>query len=163
MDKNDAAARIKKMMDIIYDEAHDNARKIREQTKGNCHIQKAKIANQGKNKVEITYQNNLKNYILQKHIEKSTKLNASRLSKMAARQDVAMKVKEDAKQQLKKKLGNKDQYKEILKKQIIQGLIKMMEKEVQIRCKEADLNLVEAVLSDATKDFSALIKKGMWS
>lgn len=35
----------------------------------------------------------------------------------------------------------------------------MMEREVQIRCREDDLKIVESLLTEAGQEFSALIKK----
>lgn len=50
-------------------------------------------------------------------------------------------------------------YKEYLKKVMIQSFVKLMEHEVVIKCLERDVKLIESVISDAKKEFQALIKK----
>lgn len=132
MDKSFADARIQKMKDIIYDEAADRARKIREQTASQFSIEKSKILNQQKDKLIADYKLKLENYSLQRRMwvkptiivyllsERSTKINGARLAKMAERQKVSLKVKEDAKEALKKKLQNQELYKGLMKKMIVQ-------------------------------------------
>ena len=41
---------------------------------------------------------------------------------------------------------------------ILQGMIKLMESEVYLRCKAADVRLVEGLLSDVSEDFSKFLK-----
>jgi len=68
MDKQFADARIKKMRDIIYDEAADKARKIKEQTASQFNIEKNKILNQQKDKLIAEYKVKLENYSLQRRM-----------------------------------------------------------------------------------------------
>ena len=44
---------------------------------------------------------------------------------------------------------NQDEYKELLKSLICQSLIKMMEGEVLLTCRQSDVDLVNEVLEDA--------------
>ena len=48
-------------------------------------------------------------------------------------------LKKDFNEQMKQ---NKNAYKELLKKLMIQGLIKMMEASIVIRCREADKEMI---------------------
>lgn len=63
-----ARERIKKMIDIIYDEAHDKARKIKEQTTHQYNIEKNKILNQQKDKIIQDYKNKLEQYSVQRRM-----------------------------------------------------------------------------------------------
>lgn len=65
-DPEGAKKRIEKMIDIIYDEANDKARKTREQTAHQYNIEKNKILNQQKDKVIQEYKNKLENYSVQR-------------------------------------------------------------------------------------------------
>lgn len=159
MDRSLADSRIRKMKEIILEEAHDKAKKVREQTASQFNIEKNKILNQQKDKVNQEYKNKLEQYSVQKKIEKSTKQNAIRINKMNARQDVILKIKDDSKDSLKQRVqGDKNHYKGMLKKLIVQGLIKMMEKSILIRCRSEDNDVVSSVLSEAATEFSKLIK-----
>ena len=50
-------------------------------------------------------------------------------------------------------------YKELLKDCILQGLIKLMEPEVMIKCRKSDESLVKSVMSQAGDEYKALMKK----
>ncbi len=54
---------------------------------------------------------------------------------------------------------NKDEYKTLLKDVILQGLIKLMEAEVCLKCRKSDEELVKSVMNDAAKEYKALMKK----
>ena len=68
MNSDGAKDRIKKMIDIIYDEANDKARKTREQTSHQYNIEKNKILNQQKDKVIQEYKNKLENYSVKRRM-----------------------------------------------------------------------------------------------
>jgi V-type H+-transporting ATPase subunit E len=159
MNPDTARERIQKMKDIIYEEAQDRAKKLREQGAQQYNIEKNKELNQGKDKAIQEYKLKLEQHSVQKRIERSARVGASRLKKMQAKQEAIERVKDEARQVLEKKLENQNVYKDFLKKMIIQGLISLMEKEVAIRCRPQDDQLVEAVMDDAAREFSELLKK----
>lgn len=66
MDALSADSRIKRMKEIIHKEAEDKARKIRDQTASQFEIEKNKIFNQEKDKVNKEYKNKLEQYSVQK-------------------------------------------------------------------------------------------------
>lgn len=159
MNPDVARERIQKMKDIIYEEAQDRAKKLREQGAQQYNIEKNKELNQGKDKVIQEYKVKLEQHSVQKRIERSAKVGASRLKKMQAKQEAIEKVKDEARKTLEKRLQDQNTYKEFLKKMIIQGLIRLMEKDVAVRCRPQDTTLVESILEDASRDFSEHIKK----
>lgn len=159
MNPDVARERIQKMKDIIYEEAQDRAKKLREQGAQQYNIEKNKELNQGKDKVIQEYKVKLEQHSVQKRIERSAKVGASRLKKMQAKQEAIEKVKDEARKTLEKRLQDQNTYKEFLKKMIIQGLIRLMEKDVAVRCRPQDTTLVESILEDAGRDFSEHIKK----
>merc|ERR1712194_172660 len=87
-------------------------------------------------------------------IAKSLAINKQRLEKIKARQDVMTKITADATVQLEKE----DQNKSFVSKLITQGLLMLLETEVQIRCREADAKIVESCLSGAADEYSKTIK-----
>jgi V-type H+-transporting ATPase subunit E len=159
MNPDTARERIQKMKDIIYEEAQDRAKKLREQGAQQYNIEKNKELNQGKDKAIQEYKIKLEQHSVQKRIERSARVGASRLKKMQAKQEAIEKVKDEARQVLEKKLQDQNTYKDFLKKMIMQGLIRLMEKEVSIRCRPQDTTLVESILEDAAREFSEHIRK----
>ena len=59
-------------------------------------------------------------------------------------------------------MGNDDQYRKLMKKLIVEGMIKMLEPIIYVRCLSRDTQLVESILSEAKSEFkSLLMKEGM--
>jgi len=78
---------------------------------------------------------------------------------MQARQDTILRVKEDCKEALLKRLKDQNVYKALLRQLIVQGLVRLMERDVGVRCKPSDFDAVGSVIDDASKDFTDLIKR----
>jgi len=68
MNPDTARERIQKMKDIIYEEAQDRAKKLREQGAQQYNIEKNKELNQGKDKVIQEYKVKLEQYSVQKRM-----------------------------------------------------------------------------------------------
>jgi len=160
MDAQQAQHRIKSMIDLIKKEAEEKAEMIKTNAEAQFNIEKNKILNQQKDKLVQQYRLKLEQYVVQKRIQRSTKINSARLEKMNARNVVSLKIRDETQQQLIE-LFNKDRniYKDLVKKMICQGLIKLMEKEVQIRCRKEDVEYIEPILGEAGQMFKDIIKK----
>ena len=53
--------------------------------------------------------------------------------------------------------ADEDSYKQLLKDLLLQGLIKLMESTVVIRCREQDVPLIEDVMDDAISEYKQMI------
>jgi len=160
MDNSQAQKRIKSMIDLIKQEAEDKASQIRKDAESTFNSEKEKFFNSQINKIKEQYRLKLEQYVVQKRIQRSKIINAARLQKMNARHEVTMKIKEDAKQQLIQKLSSDKQlYKELLKKMIVQGMIKLMEKELQVRSRKEDHAHIEPILEECAQMFKDIVKK----
>ena len=71
-------------------------------------------------------------------IFKSRKINDCRMQEMKVRFDMIEKIQEEAKKKLLKQAQDPKQYKELLKQLISQGLIKMVEEKIDVRCLRSD-------------------------
>eukprot|EP01016_Furgasonia_blochmanni_P045148 TRINITY_DN632_c0_g1_i4.p1 TRINITY_DN632_c0_g1~~TRINITY_DN632_c0_g1_i4.p1 ORF type:complete len:295 (-),score=107.72 TRINITY_DN632_c0_g1_i4:114-998(-) len=151
--------RIKKMEKLIKDEAEEKARTIRENAEQQYNIEKNKIINQMKEKVLQEFREKLENYSVQKRIERSSKINNSRIKKMEQRFAVINKVREEAATKLRSQLSDPSIHKPLMKKLIIQGLIKLMEEEVLLKCRKEDTAIVESVLEEAEREFTDLCRR----
>ena len=59
----------------------------------------------------------------------------------------------------KQDLKNEDTAKSFVTNLITQGLLMLLETNVQVRCREQDVNMVEKCLGEAAKQYTAVIKK----
>ena len=66
------------------------------------------------------------------------------------------KVQEEANHHLKQQISSPQTYKPVLKKLIHQGLIKMLEENVEIRCLKSDENIVSEVIAECEDDFNQI-------
>jgi len=81
---------------------------------------------------------------------------------MEARNHALMKTFSDAQFQVyKKTIENPEFYKSLMKKFILQGLIKLFERRVKVICLEKDVHLIEAISKDCIREFKELVKKEM--
>merc|ERR1712178_86194 len=92
-------------------------------------------------------------------IAKSTAINRSRLEKIKCRQETLAKMADEAKAALKQQLTNQAASKQFITKLIVQGLLMLLEDEVQVVCKASDDALVASCLGDAAQQYSQVIQK----
>ncbi len=87
-------------------------------------------------------------------IFKSRKTNECRMSEMKVRFDMIEKIEEETKTKLKSQRADKNGYKALLKQLIKQGLIKLLEEDVEIRCLKEDEPLVREVMGVCEREFN---------
>lgn len=92
----------------------------------------------------------------------STEMNAARLQVLKARDGVLREVYEEAGKQLTK-LANDDpeRYSELVKDAIFQGLVKLGDNEVLVRCRKKDLKTVEGMLPDISDSYTSKTGKSL--
>jgi len=149
-----AQGQIEQMISFILSEADDKAAEIQKKGEEEFSIEVHRIITDQKEKIRTGYERRSKQIETQYAIAKSTAVNQQRLEKVKARQAVINQIQEDCKGTLAKEGQNKG----FLTKCIVQGLLMMLETEVQIRCRASDVKLVESVLSDASAEYNKLIK-----
>jgi len=96
---------------------------------------------------------------LQRKIQHSNLANASRLSILKARDDYVQSLKEEARKQLTILTQDRSKYPTILANLIAQGLFLLMEKEVTVRCRRKDYDLVQQLIPDAMNRYKQELKQ----
>eukprot|EP00928_Gymnodinium_smaydae_P059493 TRINITY_DN4284_c0_g2_i1.p2 TRINITY_DN4284_c0_g2~~TRINITY_DN4284_c0_g2_i1.p2 ORF type:complete len:229 (-),score=96.52 TRINITY_DN4284_c0_g2_i1:144-830(-) len=149
---------IAQMTQFILSEAKDKAEEITTKALQEFNVEKLRLANQMKEKIKQEYERKVKQIDTQKAIARSTAINKSRLEKIKTRQDVIGKISDDSKQRLVEELKNQGKAKTFVTKLIVQGLLMLLEDEVQVRCRAADNALVEGCLQEAAAEYSKVLK-----
>jgi V-type H+-transporting ATPase subunit E len=86
-------------------------------------------------------------------------MNSIRLERLKVKIDCVNSVFEEARIHLLEKIKNKpEEYKNVMKNLIIQGLIKLLEDEVNIICKKEDYDLVCSIVNQAKEEFLIKLK-----
>jgi len=77
------------------------------------------------------------------------KINASRLEKMKKRNECMENLKKQTTARLQAQFSSEDeQYLETLKNLIVQGMIKLLEKDVELMVRESEVGVVEGLLNE---------------
>ena len=94
------------------------------------------------------------------NIARSKKINASRLSKMKERNECLLQIKEKLKYKLQQHMTeNKEQYFKTVKDLILQGMIKLIEPSLQIKCRREDVDDIKYMLEDLQEDYHKFMKE----
>jgi len=146
----DVAKQIKHRMAFIEQEANEKAEEIDAKAEEEFNIEKGRLVQQQRIKIMEYYERKEKQVELQKKIQQSNMLNAARLKVLKAREDHVGTVLDEAKKRLVEITKDQGKYKGMMQGLITQGLLQLLEMNVLLRCRQADLALVESVVAPAT-------------
>merc|ERR1719188_2435741 len=149
---------ILQMTQFILNEAKDKAEEISAKALQEFSVEKLKVVNSGKDKIRQEYDRKAKQIETQSAIARSTAINRSRLEKIKARQDVISQIAGDTKVSLQKELQDEAKSRDFITKLIVQGLLMLLEDEVEVRCRACDDQLVAKCLENAAKDYTKVLQ-----
>jgi len=92
---------------------------------------------------------------LRGHSAYSNELNAARLALLKAQDEHLQAIFAEAAAKVDTATKDKAAYKSLCEKLLLQGLLSLVEPEVTLRCREADVAVVESVIAPASKSFTA--------
>merc|ERR1712176_1285071 len=157
-DANAAEQQITQMISFILSEAKDKQDDILKKGEEEFQIEVHRVVTEEKEKIRQKYEKKVKQIETKYAIDKSMAINKQRLEKIKARQEVMGKIQEDVKQNLASQMKSDAAAKPFVTKLIVQGLLMLLEPEVEIRCRQNDVKLVESVLADAAAQYSKIIQ-----
>jgi V-type H+-transporting ATPase subunit E len=158
MEDAEAQKQIQQMVNFILNEAKDKAEEIEAKALEDFNIEKLKLVQQMKDKIRQEHVRKSKQVETQRAIARSTAINQSRLQKIAARNDMLGKVKDDVSGSLGAVTRNEAQYKKLLTDLIVQGLLLIIEEDVSVRVREVDARVAGSCLDAAAAKYSEIIK-----
>lgn len=121
-------------------------------------IQKNQYVDEEKKKISEDFKNKLANEEVRLKIEKSKQQNTARIDRMRKVNEYVETLRTNMKKQVREKLANDPAaYKTLLKDLLIQGLIKLMEGQIFIRCREADVSIIESIQAEAIEEYRKLV------
>mmetsp|Transcript_50340 Transcript_50340/g.155617 ORF Transcript_50340/g.155617 Transcript_50340/m.155617 type:complete len:233 (-) Transcript_50340:162-860(-) len=150
---------IVQMAQFILNEAKDKAEEISAKALQEFSVEKLKVVNQTKEKIEQEYARKTKQIETKQAIARSTAINRSRLEKIKGRQDVISKIADETKSSLVQELKSEANMKAFITKLIVQGMLMLLEDEVQVRCRSCDEAVVKTCLEPAMEEYSKVIQK----
>ncbi|KAK1351517.1 Archaeal/vacuolar-type H+-ATPase subunit E [Heracleum sosnowskyi] len=158
MNDADVSKQIQQMVRFIRQEAEEKANEISVSAEEEFNIEKLQLFEAEKKKIKQDYERKLKQVDIRKKIEYSTQLNASRIKVLQAQDDIVNALKDATSKELLRASQDKNGYKKLLKGLIVQSLLRLKEPAVLLRCREADVSVVESVLEEAKREYAEKAK-----
>lgn len=154
MNDADVSKQIQQMVRFIRQEAEEKANEIAVSAEEEFNVEKLQLVKIEKDKIKQEYERKEKQVEVRKKIEYSMQLNASRLKVLQAQDDLVAAMRESAAQELLAVSEDHRFYKHLLKDLIVQGLLRLKEPAVILRCRKADHWLVQSILEEAREEYA---------
>ncbi|KAL2619891.1 hypothetical protein R1flu_000096 [Riccia fluitans] len=155
MDDSMVSNQVTQMVQFIRQEAEEKANEIAASAEEEFNIEKLQLVEAEKKKIRSDFEKKEKQVEVRKKIEYSTQLNASRLKVLQAQDDLVRSMKAEAEKGLASVSEDGDAYSQLLKALVVQGLYRLKEPSVQLRCRQQDLSVVQSILEDAKAEYVA--------
>ena len=159
MSADDTKKRINQMCEFIIQEAQEKANEINVKTQEECELDRQVLVQEGRMKVQEEYAKKEKDLQVQQRIAQSAEIGRQTKRRMVARDDLLNKLYQLAKERLAQlSVNEKDKYTEVLRDLILQGLIKIEEPDIVVRCRKVDLELVRSIIPEVREKYIKMMK-----
>jgi len=151
---------LKSMVEFIKAHGNDRVTEIENQMKNEYTIELEKFISAEKERVVQEFKNKIQQEEIKMRIQKSAEQNKERIQRMRTVNTLIEDMFRQAKKKLMERVVNdKSTYKTLLKNLLLQGLIKLMEPEVGVRCRKSDEQVVQSVIDEAVDEYKAMMQK----
>jgi V-type H+-transporting ATPase subunit E len=154
---NQAAKQTDSMVNFILSEAKHKAEEINALSTQAFAVEKEKLLSEMKKKIRREYDAKAKKVDSQRAISRSRVVNESRLAKVAERAKYLDQVEGDVREKLLKVTQESRGYGQLLTDLIVQGAITLLEPEIKVRCRQADMTIAKGVLKQAEGEFAKAV------
>ena len=121
---------------------------------------RGRMVHNAKLKLQGQFKQKRKDLENQERITRSNQIGACNVRKMVDREDIIVGIKEACKAKIAKAVAaDPKAYKKLLQQLLVQGMLRLNETKIEVRCRKADRKVVEAVMASASAEYAALIKK----
>lgn len=160
MDAREAMQCNEALLKFINRTGQDKINTISKQGQEEFNSQRASYIRDEQERIVSDYKTRLAQDEIKLKIQRSANENAARIQKMKTVNALIEKLYKEAKtKMIAKQQHDQAQYRELLKNLIVQGLIKLMEAEVHVRCRKSDLHLVNEIHEEAAEEYKKLMKR----
>jgi len=158
MQAADADRQITQMIEFLKQEAREKAEEIYVKTEAEFNAKKLGQIVKARGELKEEYAQKRKDVAAKKRIARSRLINSARFEQMRERDQILKELK----QQIFSKLvevASHFKYPEFVQALLVQGLLTILEKNVEVRCREIDQAVVKKVLPAAVQEFKQIVKQ----
>lgn len=155
---SNSSKQINQMVNFILQEADEKANEIRIKTEHDFNLEKQILIHNAKVRIVEDMAKKDKQRKIEDRIAQSAAIGAKKTKAMDFREGLLKDLINSAKSKIKNVSSNKAGYQELLKKLIIQAMIKIDETNIEIQCRQVDLSLVQQVAGPAIAEYIQMLK-----
>ena len=145
---------MERMRDFIRVKGIERVEQIKREMETEFTIQCEKMVQEKKKAIQSKIDLDLKIAERNLIIAKSKILLKKRLDVMQLRYELMENMRFEAGVQMAEHLEkNREEYALLLKKLLVQGLIKLLESKVTLRCRKSDFDILTSIIEEAVKDY----------
>ncbi|XP_049580203.1 V-type proton ATPase subunit E 1a isoform X3 [Syngnathus scovelli] len=147
------------MMAFIEQEANEKVEEIDARAEEEFNIEKGRLVQTQRVKIMEYYEKKEKQIEQHKKIQMSNLMNQARLKVLKARDDMIADMLFEARQQLAAIAQDSARYSTLLEGLVLQGFYQLLEEKVIIRCRQQDVEMVQAAVNKSIPIFKESVKK----
>lgn len=153
-----SSAILDSMIKFIQAHGDERVNEIKRQAANDFTVGKEKTIEAEKKRLTEQFAKDLASAEINFKIEKSGQQNQQRIQRMRMINELVEGLQNDAKIKMHEKMTRDTAaYKTLLKQLLIQGLIRLIEADVTLRCRKSDVAHVEAIIDDSIKEYKKLM------
>ncbi|XP_075998149.1 V-type proton ATPase subunit E 1-like [Genypterus blacodes] len=154
----DVQKQIKHMMAFIEQEANEKAEEINAKGEEEFNIEKGRLVQTQRVKIMKHYEKKEKHIDQNKKIQMSNLMNKARLRVLKSRDDMIMDLLNEARQRLADTVRDPARYSVLLEGLVLQGFYQLLEPTVIIRCRQQDVDMVQAAVDKIIPVYKEAVK-----
>mmetsp|Transcript_48770 Transcript_48770/g.119431 ORF Transcript_48770/g.119431 Transcript_48770/m.119431 type:complete len:221 (-) Transcript_48770:152-814(-) len=162
MNDQQVKQQIQQMVSFIRQEADEKANEIRVKAEEDFNIRKLTAVEAAREKIRVEFDRKAKQIEVEQKVARSKELNTSRLTLLKARDEILREIYDETDKRIASIAAQTPkQYNQLLRDIVLQGLLALSDDEVVVRCRQADIGVVETVLPQVASDYSAKTGKAV--
>ncbi|XP_037538710.1 V-type proton ATPase subunit E 1a [Nematolebias whitei] len=154
----DVQKQIKHMMAFIEQEANEKVEEIDAKAEEEFNIEKGRLVQTQRVKIMDYFEKKEKQIEQHKKIQMSNLKNQGRLKVLKARDDMVMDLLNEACQRLSEIAKDPNRYSKLMEGLVLQGFYKLLESQVTIRCRQQDVEMVQAAVNKNIPIYQEAVK-----
>ncbi|CAG0914207.1 unnamed protein product [Notodromas monacha] len=155
----DVQKQIKHMMAFIEQEATEKAEEIDAKAEEEFNVEKGRLVHTQRLKIMEYFEKKEKQVEMQKKIQASNMLNQARLQVLKSQEEHLGKLVDETKRRLSTVTRNEEKYGKLLQLLIAQGIFQLLETNLVVRCRKADVALVKEAARGALEYYTKITKR----
>ena len=142
------------MIEFIRTQGRERVNQINQQMETDFTVQSEKMIQSEKKRLQDQMMKDLQIAERDLKIEKSKKANKERITRMKRTNELVESLQSQAGHAMAQRLtNNRDDYANLLKNLLVQGLIKLIEPKITLRCRQSDVDVLSGVIDDAVAEY----------